>query len=353
LFGYAKKNLLFPLGLALTMLTRIDGAIFAVCLIVASLVSDKSWGFRSAFLVLVLQLPWFGFAFLYTGNILPQSLLAKMSAYRFDFMASASPFLGAFTPFLESNPAKWIGKFVLFACLVFGGRQIVKRHSELIPVVIFCLLYSLLFMASRAAIFRWYVIPAVFVSYVVLGTGCEWVAAFPEHWANMQKAVRSIVIVLAAVASLITLSGRLERYGQLQSFEDGFRKEIGLWLNKNIPPGSVIFLEPIGYIGYYAGPQLRILDEIGIVTPQIVQLRKCGAGWYTHAAKTLRPDYIVQYQFAIDHNQMEGTQERLFTSDDDAASFLAEYKAVKVFSVSQSYPLIGEREKAYVLLQRQ
>jgi hypothetical protein len=352
-FGYVKKNLLFPLGLALTIMTRIDGAIFAACLIGASLVSEKRWGLRSTLLAMLILLPWFVFASLYTGSILPQSLLAKMSAYRFDLAKSSMPFIATFTPFLEPSLVKWALKSVLTVGVIVGGWIIVKKYSTLTPAIIFFCVYSLVFMASRTSIFRWYIIPAIFVSYVILGVCCDRLVSFIDERLKVWRFSRPSVIVLVTSMTLIILVGRLDRYRQIQIFEDVFRKEIGLWLNRNLSSGSVVFLEPIGYIGYYAGQQLRIRDEIGIVTPEIVELRKSGPGWYTRAVKALRPDYIVQYQFSIDHNQLEGTNEQLFTNDNDEHWFSENYAAMKTFSVCGSFPLIEDKEKAYVVFQRQ
>lgn len=352
MLGYEKKNLLFPLGLALTIMTRIDGVLFAVCFVGASFVSDRRWALRSSIFSAVLLLPWFAFSLLYFGNALPQSLLAKMSVYRFDFAASSMPFIGTFTPFSEVDPVKLVLKALLLVGMTAGSAVIMKKYAKLTPAVIFFLIYCLVFMSSRSMIFLWYLVPAIFVSYVLLGVGFDWGASLIRRKLVLPMLGRQAIMIVVGGISLFLLAGRVEKYKELQAFEDELRKEIGLWLNKNVAMGSTVLMEPIGYIGYYAGPGLKIRDEIGIITPEIVELRNSGEGWYTKALKALRPDYVVQYQSSIDQNRSEGTNEKLFADDDDSSWFSNRYKPMKIFRASCSYPFIEEKEKAYVIFRQ-
>lgn len=67
-------------------------------------------------------------------------------------------------------------------------------------------------------------------------------------------------------------------------------KQIGLWLNQNADAEKTVLLEPLGYVGYYS--DRLMLDEVGLVTPRVVALKRLGipASDYFYI---LRPDYYV------------------------------------------------------------
>jgi hypothetical protein len=56
-------------------------------------------------------------------------------------------------------------------------------------------------------------------------------------------------------------------------------------------PGDTIMLESIGMIGYVTN--LRLFDEVGLVTPEVVRRRLAGAGWYADLATARRPTWLV------------------------------------------------------------
>lgn len=60
-----------------------------------------------------------------------------------------------------------------------------------------------------------------------------------------------------------------------------------------------VLLEPIGIIGWVSG--LRVVDEVGLVTPWVAEERARGDGWYARIVARTRPDYIV-----IRRNWLEG-----------------------------------------------
>jgi hypothetical protein len=54
---------------------------------------------------------------------------------------------------------------------------------------------------------------------------------------------------------------------------------------------ATVMLEPIGIIGYATG--MRVIDEVGLVTPWVAREREKGDGWYARVMRHERPDYIV------------------------------------------------------------
>src|SRR5262249_51864090 len=66
---------------------------------------------------------------------------------------------------------------------------------------------------------------------------------------------------------------------------------VASYLGTHARPGEKVFLEPIGMVGYEA--PLRIIDEVGLVTPRVAERRKGGAGWYADVVAELRPEWLV------------------------------------------------------------
>jgi hypothetical protein len=304
-----------------------------------------------------LCLPWFLFSLFYFGDIVPQSLHAKLRLYDFDPGASGRQFLSLFTPIGESRPAMILLKSFIGIFMLTGFIAVLKKHRQLLPLAIFVVAYCCAFVVSGATIFRWYLVPAVFAGYLIIATGVEWFLTLLllklREGPQITLTMRIVAGAILVLANGLILVHRADRFAQIQGIEDGLRKNIGLWLHDHAREGQRVFLEPAGYIGYYAGPQIRILDEVGLVTPEVVAIRRSGSGWYVPALQALDPDYIVQYSYNLDHNETEGSKIALFANEDDRRWFGSNYREIKRFDRTGSFPSIDEKEKSYVLLQKQ
>ena len=63
------------------------------------------------------------------------------------------------------------------------------------------------------------------------------------------------------------------------------------YLTPSSRTGQKVLLEPIGIVGYH-GP-LVVIDEIGLVSPQIAERRLQGPGWYSDVVTSEKPDWLV------------------------------------------------------------
>jgi hypothetical protein len=354
LWGYIRKNPIFSVALALLLLTRVDGLLCAGILSGIGLMQDRRWMSRQLVIALILLLPWCVFSLLYFGDVLPQSLYAKRAAYQLGFTVSAAPFLYQFTPVGETHPVEFVLKCALSVLLIIGLAVTMRRRASLLPLAVFFPVYTLAFMLSGVPIFSWYAVPAVFASYAILSMAFDWIIGRVKARAKhaVVATVMQVLIVLGVCgAHLSALPGRMEKHRQLQESEQHLRKQIGLWLADTAEPGSRIFLEPIGYVGYYAGPGLTVYDEIGLVTPEVLELRKSGPCWYVNALRSLKPDYVLQYAYSLEKNLAEGTDEELFCNEEDRYWFGNNFHRTKVFDITDKYPLVQDKEKKYVLFQ--
>jgi len=74
--------------------------------------------------------------------------------------------------------------------------------------------------------------------------------------------------------------------------EEGNRKAIGLWLREAAAPGDTVFLETLGYIGYYSN--LRAYDFPGLASEEVVAARrKLGTDEFDALIRELRPTWLV------------------------------------------------------------
>ena len=78
---------------------------------------------------------------------------------------------------------------------------------------------------------------------------------------------------------------------QQAEVENNVRMQIGLWLRQNVKPGETVYLEPLGYIGFFS--RAHVLDYPGLVSPRSVAAVKATTGDFAAVAERLDPDWLV------------------------------------------------------------
>ncbi len=114
-----------------------------------------------------------------------------------------------------------------------------------------------------------YLVPVLPV-LVVLGVSA--VCALIARPAMLARALAAVAVLSIAESAVITV-----RYTapQVESFTRGMESALipaALWFRDHTPEGSVIAVQDIGAVGYYA--QRPVLDLGGLVTPEIMPLRR-------------------------------------------------------------------------------
>jgi hypothetical protein len=123
------------------------------------------------------------------------------------------------------------------------------------------------------------------------------VRRFFRDWSS--RAVYGAAAAMACAGAVLfgIHSARRYRYVQLYRHERSLMA-IGTWLNTHTPRGASVLLEPLGYAGYFA--DRRMIDEVGLVSPQVVQLtRQEFTGDSLKFSQVLlskiQPDYFVTH----------------------------------------------------------
>jgi len=100
--------------------------------------------------------------------------------------------------------------------------------------------------------------------------------------------VGAVVAFQAGTSLLMANAMRLQQ----AIIEDGGRREIGLWLRRHAAPGDTVFLESLGYIGYFSN--LRTYDFPGLSSTEVVAARRrLGTDEFDALIGEVKPVWIV------------------------------------------------------------
>jgi hypothetical protein len=99
-----------------------------------------------------------------------------------------------------------------------------------------------------------------------------------------------LIILIGGQMTLCALNA-LEMRIRQKEIEMGSRYEIGMWLRKQGLPTESVYLEPLGYIGYFSG--MRMIDWPGLVAPQVVKMRRERQIGQFDMIFAIRPDWVV------------------------------------------------------------
>lgn len=303
-----------PLGLAWAglMWSRPDGCIpiAALCL------GDLAFGpgprkerfgvlLRAGAVTTAAYLPWILWAWAYYGTPIPHTIIAKrhladasvstLGPLLRYFDAGARVFLPIYHNLQDGvGWPRWLPAFC-GACSAFAaGYWIVPVRD---PWGRSCSLAYAAMVAYFACLnyaFPWYAPPALVLGLIALASG------LPETFGLVARATRLgfirhlAAVPLAAIGLVMLGTFALTTYEmrvQADVVEMGNRAKVGRWLRAHAKPGEVVYLECVGYIGYFSGA--RMADWPGLVTPSVVRIaREHGADFYS-IVPLLKPDWIV------------------------------------------------------------
>jgi hypothetical protein len=306
---------------------------------------------RSGLICAALYLPWLLFTWAYYGSPIPYTITAKHGVEYFarfydsdrnDFGMFGCLAAGirtvpdmlrwAFGPIYDSagiGPGTWPRwthdcEFALELAAVLywliPTRDRLGRMASLCAFLIFAYLTYANVAAPHAP---WYFPPLAFMSLLTLTAAG---AALTGRFARLPAAQCFVLLALAGAGCLIAfifLSSLRPLRLKQDIIDWGNRRLIGLWLKDHAGQGETVYLEPLGYIGYFS--RCKMLDWPGLVSPEVVAARRklpspSGYTW-CETAELLKPSWIVARP-----NDVKLMQKSKF--------FLENYEPVKLFDVS-------------------
>jgi len=223
---------------------------------------------------------------LYFGQLLPSSVMSKASVY------GIGPFRGAywmewFIPGMAARTDDGVALAPISVMILAGLIAIVARWRRVVPeeralpVLLACGLSTLFgYTAPGVPWYFWYAPPPMVAILLATFLGLARPGLRRWVWAP---------IVVFLLFSWSTVSTRVVHY---LTHDAAIYASLGETLRRDAGgrPSSVI-LEPIGIIGFNSG--LRVIDEVGLVTPWVARERRNGDGWYARVMSKDPPDYIV------------------------------------------------------------
>jgi hypothetical protein len=308
----AERWLIQGLCWAGLMWTRPDGCVYIAALAIAQLVFTQGSRLRlsrsfllSGLVCAGIYLPWFLWAWNYYGSPVPHTITAK-STYGSSFFQYLREMLEHFPQYLldrltglyapiyykefGSWPA-WIGWVSSALGLLAGVYWLLPVRDPFGRMASLCFALLVGYSLVIPTVFPWYYPPAAMCGSLVLVQGLFTLADVVRR---RLPAARGIVVTALAVTALFMMSlfiaSAWEMRIQQRLIEDGNRVGVGLWLKSRVQDGERVYLEPIGYIGYFS--DARILDWLGLVSPEVVRLRNQGLNSATMIA-ALNPEWVV------------------------------------------------------------
>ena len=256
------------------------------------------------------------------GSPLPQSLYAKSQLY------------GIVGPWAGRHWWEWICPFV------FGRFPAASEGNNMLPLTVILApalvagvpiawraKQSAMSLAIAAALVVW-------LGYSLLGvTYFFWYMVVPMAGLAALAAVGLPLIVrgrgLYVSAALFVVGmwtvAPILYLGRARNEYRGFGV-VAEYLLEHANPGDKVLLEPIGFIGYHTS--LRIVDEIGLVSPAVARRRLEGPGWYADVLVRERPDWLVVRQAFLKSGDVLAGAGVPFRSAAERDSLLARYQAV-------------------------
>jgi hypothetical protein len=266
---------------------------------------------------------------IYFGSPIPQSVIAKAALY-----GTPGPLAGSFwyewlVPGLFSGHAPRLSEClhllpvmaVFIASAVVGVRELGWRSLSGASLAAGAgIAIWLGYAASGTAYFWWYIVPP-FGAFALLGA-----SGFPHIARGRALPIAVSVMMLGTWNAAAHLYG-----GRAGSEADSFGRAAGL-IAENARSTDSVFLEPIGYVGYRTG--LRVIDEVGLVSPQLVSLRSRGAGWYADEVKLERPTWLVVRPAVISSSEAFAGTGAPFRSLAERDQALADYDLLATGTIS-------------------
>ncbi len=328
------------------MWTRPDACVLATALTLTALLFRKpattneirTWRTdisRALLLGGLFYAPWFFWAWHYYGSPVPQTIIAK-SVYTSGF-SPGRILLAPFTCLIGNTPLDQLFLPIYArgdwpAGLIVAGRVLARLAAFvwLIPGVprparaaSLSVLLGGVYL-QQITPYPWYYAPWTMLAALALAGGGQ--AALVKLAPSLHRLGRMATAVLTGSALLVTAAQAYSARVQQEVIEENGRKAIGLWLHQHASPGDRVFLEPIGYVGYFS--RLKIQDFPGLCAPEVSAIVRSGPGGYSRIIAGLKPDWLVLRPYEIAHQNLE------------ARGALADYEAVLH---SNRHPALSER----------
>jgi hypothetical protein len=291
-------RLLSALLAAALLLARQDSALWLLLLGLEVWRRRRLLPWRETTGAILLALPWFLYAGLRYGSILPNSALAKLGQNELMPVGGQEPFLQMLwaTGTAGLHP---VVEGLSIAALALGVWVILRSARSFWWLLAWTVAYVAIYTWLDVASFPWYFVPALMVFSLIIALGLGSLLGDGRDPTTKQEhgLGRPLLAWLApSLGGLLLLALLIGRGAQLQATvgNRGTRsayEQVGRWLASNTSDQSDVASIEIGIIGYLS--QRPILDTMGLVSPDMAHHQ---VGWLETLAYGLNahaPEYAV------------------------------------------------------------
>ncbi len=267
---------------------------------------------RAGLVTTALYLPWLLFAHFYYGTAVPHTIAAK-SGLSGPHSAGGLLLTALRAPFTSGDYGNTLSHTFLPSYFILGGWP-APLVTAARAVGVLCSVVWLLprqHVATRAASFAflgahtylqyfpyfpfpWYMPSTALLAFVTLAglasRLAEFTAAGWRRWLGRGVLLPLAVVLLAGSTWTLVQSARQLR-AQQKYIEEGTRRQIGEWLHAHAQPGDSVFMEPLGYIGFFSG--LKTYDFPGMSSREMVEARKKVQNDWGALIQYLQPNWLV------------------------------------------------------------
>jgi hypothetical protein len=295
-----------PIGLgmlfALLLLARIDTLVWSGIVGGAYILRHLTENRRRIFLALaaflLVALPWHVFALVKFQSLIPQTVTAKAvtnNMLHLSYWSYIVEFCRVYFPagaLLNSA----LPVLSLLAILIVGGVAVWRQYPLLRPLPVFWFCFNAFFIGAKAQLFSWYLPPTKWLAYFLV------LAGFYAAWNQYLTVRKHIALQLAPWCLLFALLAFHCVSGDYRFYQDRSKPnpwtDLANYISYNTSPDDRIFLEHIGLVGYRS--MRPILDDIGLVSPDILQIRRQHPEtWIPESLRKHRPEVVVLYGWQL------------------------------------------------------
>jgi hypothetical protein len=289
--GSGDLDVAAPVCCGLGILTRPEFSLLAALLAVDVLLFERRKSIRKLAVYAVVMgaivVPWLVYARHEFHTIIPNTISAKLSAYRADALVRIMKYFASFYVFESAA-------LVLF--LALHGSALKEAFAEpdvrarwFLPAMWMPLLPAF-YIAGGAPVGARYLVLGL-PAYVLVGIKAwECLVRSATDWARNRTVVTAAAGL--ALAQLIVVQARFGWH--VTRWPEGMDPrmiEMGRWLRANSAPGDLVEADQIGVIGFFSGRD--VLDSGGLVSPQLQAPRRAGDAALWDAVRRESPQWLI------------------------------------------------------------
>jgi len=244
----------------------------------------------------VVAAPWHIYAYWTFHSLIPQSLVGKAVSHEAFSGVDAGyfrSFYHIYFPVGRLGDYWWVGVALTLALLLFGVYRLWRGHPQLLPLGLYFFGFAASFLLGRAPLYMWYFPPSQWIALLLVGISVYWL------WNRTAAFSSRPVFALAPWAAAVLVLVGYSAVRDFESWNDLARQNqkwlrLAEFIDTHSAREDRVFLEHIGLVGYKSGRP--ILDNMGLVSPEIITLkRKYPGQWIGAALREFAPEVAVLY----------------------------------------------------------